>query len=223
MSIIKLEKINKTYPLGREKYHALKNISFEISAWEMAAIIGPSGSGKTTLLNVIGLIDGFDDGKFFFNGKDVTKINDIQASKIRNEEIGFVFQDFSLIENESVLFNVMLPMYFSKIPAKSMKQKALRALEEVGLPQNQFKKRAKYLSGGQKQRIAIARAIVNDPQIILADEPSGALDSESTTQIMKLFKELNDQSKTILIVTHDKTVSSYCSREICMKDGAILL
>ena len=122
-----------------------------------------------------------------------------------------------------VLFNVMLPMYFSKIPAKSMKQKALRALEEVGLPQNQFKKRAKYLSGGQKQRIAIARAIVNDPQIILADEPSGALDSESTTQIMKLFKELNDQSKTILIVTHDKTVSSYCSREICMKDGAILL
>ena len=215
MSIIKLEKINKTYPLGREKYHALKNISFEISAGEMAAIIGPSGSGKTTLLNVIGLIDGFDDGKFFFNGKDVTKINDIQASKIRNEEIGFVFQDFSLIENESVLFNVMLPMYFSKIPAKSMKQKALRALEEVGLPQNQ--------SGGQKQRIAIARAIVNDPQIILADEPSGALDSESTTQIMKLFKELNDQSKTILIVTHDKTVSSYCSREICMKDGAILL
>ena len=223
MSIIKLEKINKTYPLGREKYHALKNISFEISAGEMAAIIGPSGSGKTTLLNVIGLIDGFDDGKFFFNGKDVTKINDIQASKIRNEEIGFVFQDFSLIENESVLFNVMLPMYFSKIPAKSMKQKALRALEEVGLPQNQFKKRAKYLSGGQKQRIAIARAIVNDPQIILADEPSGALDSESTTQIMKLFKELNDQSKTILIVTHDKTVSSYCSREICTKDGAILL
>ena len=201
MSIIKLEKINKTYPLGREKYHALKNISFEISAGEMAAIIGPSGSGKTTLLNVIGLIDGFDDGKFFFNGKDVTKINDIQASKIRNEEIGFVFQDFSLIENESVLFNVMLPMYFSKIPAKSMKQKALRALEEVGLPQNQFKKRAKYLSGGQKQRIAIARAIVNDPQIILADEPSGALDSESTTQIMKLFKELNDQSKTILILS----------------------
>ena len=140
MSIIKLEKINKTYPLGREKYHALKNISFEISAGEMAAIIGPSGSGKTTLLNVIGLIDGFDDGKLFFNGKDVTKINDIQASKIRNEEIGFVFQDFSLIENESVLFNVMLPMYFSKIPAKSMKQKALRALEEVGLPLNQFKK-----------------------------------------------------------------------------------
>ena len=145
----------------------------------------------------------------------------LQSSRIRNEKTGFVFQDFCLLQNESVLFNVMLPLYFNQTPFRKMKRKAVETLQHVGLPENQYKKPVKLLSGGQKQRVAIARAIVNDPQVLLADEPSGALDSESSKQIMELFKKLNQEAKTIIVVTHDKTVSSYCKRNVNIKDGQV--
>lgn len=221
MNIIELNGINKTYPIGKEKFQALKNVSLAVEHGELLSIMGASGSGKTTLLNIIGLVDRFDSGKYLFAGEDVSKIRDRKSSRIRNEKIGFVFQDFCLLQNESVLFNVMLPLYFNQTPFRKMKRKAVETLQHVGLPENQYKKPVKLLSGGQKQRVAIARAIVNDPQVLLADEPSGALDSESSKQIMELFKKLNQEAKTIIVVTHDKTVSSYCKRNVNIKDGQV--
>lgn len=221
MSIIELNGINKTYPVGKEKFQALKKVSLTIQRGDMLSIMGASGSGKTTLLNIIGLVDNFDSGKYLFAGEDVSKIRDRKSAKIRNEKIGFVFQDFCLLQNETALFNVMLPLYFNQTPFRKMKQKAAEALQHVGLPENQYKKPVKLLSGGQKQRVAIARAIINDPQVLLADEPSGALDSESSKQIMELFQKLNQESKTIIVVTHDKTVSSYCKKTVNIKDGQV--
>ena len=221
-SIIELQKINKTYPIGKDKFQALKDVSLTIEKGAMLSIMGPSGSGKTTLLNILGLADHFDSGTYLLEGEDISKLKDTQSAKIRNQKIGFVFQDFCLLQNESALFNVMLPLYFSKVPYRKMRQKAIEALHHVGLPHNQFKKQIKLLSGGQKQRVAIARAIINEPQLILADEPSGALDSESSAQIMELFSKLNQENKTIIIVTHDNTVSSYCKQKIHIRDGIIL-
>lgn len=221
MNIIELQGVNKTYPIGKEKFQALKDVSLSIETGEMLSIMGASGSGKTTLLNIIGLVDGFDSGTYRFGGEDVSKIRDRKSAKIRNGKIGFVFQDFCLLPNEPALFNVMLPLYFNKTPYRKMKQKAIEALRHVGLPENQYKKQVKLLSGGQKQRVAIARAIINDPQVILADEPSGALDSESSKQIMELFQKLHEESKTIIIVTHDQTISGYCTRIVKIADGKI--
>ncbi|MFR1518604.1 MAG: ABC transporter ATP-binding protein [Clostridia bacterium] len=219
--MIELQGIDKTYPIGKDKFQALKDVSLTIEKGAMLSIMGASGSGKTTLLNILGLVDRFDSGTYLFEGEDVSRLGDRKSAKIRNQEIGFVFQDFCLLQNESALFNVMLPLYFSSVPYRKMKRKAIEALQHVGLPENQYKKQVKLLSGGQKQRVAIARAIINEPQVILADEPSGALDSESSAQIMELFTRLNQEGRTIIVVTHDKTVSGYCKQEIHIKDGRI--
>ncbi len=222
MNIIELHEINKTYPIGKDRFHALKNVSLTVERGEMLSVMGASGSGKTTLLNIIGLLDGFDSGEYILSGENVTKLRDHESANIRNGRIGFVFQDFCLLQNESALFNVMLPMYFNKTSFWKMKRKAAETLKHVGLQETQYKKPVKLLSGGQKQRVAIARAIVNEPDIILADEPSGALDSESSRQIMEVFKELNRESKTVIVVTHDETVSGYYNRVIRIGDGRIV-
>lgn len=220
--MIELNNLNKYYPLGKEKFHALKDINLTVEKGEMMSIEGQSGAGKSTLLHVIGLLDDFENGSYRLNGKDMQHLNDSKASKIRNAEIGFVMQEFSLINQKTVLFNVMLPLLFSKTPYSKIKGMAEQALERVGISDQKTKK-VNQLSGGQKQRVAIARAIVTNPSVILADEPTGALDSVTSKQIMELLREINQENKiTIIIVTHNKIVSEYCSRTIHMLDGKII-
>lgn len=220
-SLITVSALNKYYTVGDSQLHALKDITLDISQGEFIAIQGKSGSGKSTLLNILGCLDNFHDGEYTFLGENVSGLKDAKTARLRNEHIGFVLQDFSLINNKSVLFNVMLPLYFGKTPYGKMKGKALDALEKVGLS-DQAHKKANQLSGGQRQRVAIARAIVTQPELILADEPTGALDSETSGDIMRLFQSMNDRGITILVVTHDDTVADYCRRKITIKDGAIL-
>lgn len=183
--------------------------------------MGRSGAGKSTLLQIIGCLDLFDKGEYILDNYRIQEMHDSQLARIRNDKIGFVFQDFSLLNQQSVLFNVMLPMYFNKTPYKQMKERALHSLEIVGLLDH-TKKKAHQLSGGQRQRVAIARAIVNSPSIILADEPTGALDSETSKHIMDLFQRLNEIGLTIIVVTHDQAVADYCSRIITINDGKII-
>ena len=173
--IIEIKNLNKYYPLGKSRFHALKDVNVAVEKGEMVSIEGPSGAGKSTLLHIIGLLDGFDSGNYLLNGVDMKNLKDTKASRIRNEEIGFVMQDFSLINQKTVLFNVMLPLLFSKTPYSKIKGMAEDALESVGI-YDQKTKKVNQLSGGQKQRVAIARAIVTNPSVILADEPTGALD-----------------------------------------------
>ena len=202
-------------------FYALKNINIEIEDGSFIAIMGRSGAGKSTLLQIIGCLDVFDKGEYILDNYKIQEMHDSQLAKIRNDKIGFVFQDFSLLNQQSVLFNVMLPMYFNKTPYKQMKERAMHSLEVVGLLDH-AKKKAHQLSGGQRQRVAIARAIVNSPSIILADEPTGALDSETSKHIMDLFQRLNEIGLTIIVVTHDQAVADYCSRIITINDGKII-
>lgn len=219
--MIAVTKLNKYYPVGKEKFHALKDIDLTIDKGEFVAVQGKSGSGKSTLLNILGCLDGFDKGQYRLMEQDVGKMNDEKTAKMRNEHIGFVLQDFSLVNSKSVLFNVMLPLYFGKVPYRKMKPLALDALKQVGLNDQAIKK-ANQLSGGQRQRVAIARALVSSPDLILADEPTGALDSETAAQIMELLRSLNDKGITVVTVTHDDTVAGYCRRRIMIQDGRIV-
>lgn len=221
--MIQLEQICKTYAKGKPNaVQALKNVSLHIGEGELVAIIGKSGSGKTTLLNIIGCIDSFDQGKYLLNGQDISKKRDVALSKIRNREIGIVVQDFALIQSDTALDNVMLPFYFdSSVSLKSAKPKALAALQSVGL-EELANKSVNQLSGGQKQRVAIARAIVHAPSVLLADEPTGALDSKTAAEIMDVFKQLSEQGKTIIIVTHDLSIANQCDRIIEISDGVIV-
>lgn len=219
-TLITVSSLNKYYPVGDTRLHALKDVSFEVAKGEFIAIQGKSGSGKSTLLNILGCLDSFENGEYRFLGEDVSRLKDSKTARLRNRYIGFVLQDFSLINNKSVLFNVMLPLYFGKTPYGKMKGKALEALKQVGLA-DQARKKANQLSGGQRQRVAIARAIVGEPELVLADEPTGALDSETSGEIMALFRQMNADGITILLVTHDDTVAEYCRRRITIKDGAI--
>lgn len=221
--MIQLEQICKTYAKGKPNaVQALKNVSLHIGEGELVAIIGKSGSGKTTLLNIIGCIDSFDQGKYLLNGQDISKKRDVALSKIRNREIGIVVQDFALIQSDTALDNVMLPFYFdSSVSLKSAKPKALAALQSVGL-EELANKSVNQLSGGQKQRVAIARAIVHAPSVLLADEPTGALDSKTAVEIMDVFKQLSEQGKTIIIVTHDLSITNQCDRIIEISDGVIV-
>ena len=206
--MIELSGINKYYKYNKRKnYHALKDINLKIEDGEFVAIIGRSGAGKTTLLNIIGLLDNYDSGKYLIDGQNTQGMNDTKLSKLRNEKIGFVLQDYALIENKSVIINVMLPLFFNpKYSFSKMQQVAMKVIEKLGI-QDQSHKKVNQLSGGQKQRVAIARAIVNDPSFILADEPTGALDTKTSAEIMELFKSLNDEGKTVIIITHDPTVA----------------
>lgn len=219
--MIEVRNLNKYYNLGKTKFQALNNINLTIEEGEFVAIQGKSGAGKSTLLHILGCLDDFDTGEYFLNGKPIKDLSGTSTAKIRNEAIGFILQDFSLITYRSVLFNVMLPLYFNNTPSRKMKAMALKALQLVGV-EDQARKRVNQLSGGQRQRVAIARAIVNNPSMILADEPSGALDSETAKQIMELLKSMNEEGITVIVVTHDQEVADYCSRVINIRDGKII-
>ena len=220
--LIKTENLTKKYKLGKETFVALDKANLEIEDGEFVAIQGTSGAGKSTLLHILGCLDDADNGKYYLNGVDVFSLNDRKTAKLRNEKIGFVLQDFSLINHKKVGFNVMLPLYFNHTPNRQMKEMAHKALEAVGIDK-QFDKKANQLSGGQRQRVAIARAIISKPEIILADEPTGALDSETSVEIMNLLKELNEKNGiTLIVITHDDSVADYCKRKIIIKDGCIV-
>lgn len=219
--MIEITGLNKYYKVGKGRMHALKDINLSIENGESVAIQGKSGAGKSTLMYILGLLDNSFEGSVKIDGKEVKNLNDSKTAKLRNEKIGFVMQDFSLLENKSVLMNVMLPLFFNnKYNFGKMNEIAEKMLEKVGI-KDQAKKRVNQLSGGQKQRVAIARAIVNDPSYIFADEPTGALDTKTSSEIMELFKSLNEDGKTVIIITHDNDVASICKRRIEISDGII--
>lgn len=220
-NIIKLENVQKFYKVGKEQFHVLKSLSLEIEAGDFVMIMGKSGSGKTTLLNSLGFLDKFDDGKYLFNGEDVTNLNENQKSEFRNKNIGFIFQQFNLIETLDVYHNIELPLIYEGLLNKVDREKLVcEKLESVGLLEK-LKSMPLQLSGGQQQRIAIARALVNSPSLIFADEPTGALDSETSNDIMELLKNLNEQGKTIIMVTHDNDLVKYATKVVKLKDGVV--
>ena len=220
--MIKLNNIVKVYnPKKANEFKALHEVSCEIQDGEMVAVIGQSGAGKSTLLHILACIDSYQKGEYVIDGTLVKNLSERQYAKIRNEKIGMVMQDFALVEDFTALENVMIPLELSKRKIKGKKEKALSALKSVGI-EDLAKKPCNKLSGGQKQRVAIARAIVNDPSMILADEPTGALDTKTSDEIMELFKSLNKEGKTIVIVTHDPKVANQCDRIIEISDGRIL-
>ncbi|MDY6328353.1 MAG: ABC transporter ATP-binding protein [Lachnospiraceae bacterium] len=219
--MIRLININKTYNYKKANaFCALKGISLSINDGEMLAIVGKSGAGKSTLMHILGCIDDFESGDYFIDDINIKNISNGKKAKIRNEKIGIVMQDFALIEEYTVLENVIVPLLFDK-SKKDKKKTAIKAIESVGIG-DLTNKPVNKLSGGQKQRVAIARAIVNDPVFILADEPTGALDSNTSLEIMQVFKDLNKLGKTIIIITHDKDVAQKCDRIVEMKDGSFI-
>ena len=220
--MIEIKNINKTYNKGKANaFQALKDVSLTIEDGEMVAIIGKSGAGKSTLMHIIGCIDDFESGTYILNGEDISSIKEGKRAKIRNKDIGIVMQDFALVEDYTAIENVMIPLYFAKGKLlESKKSIAKKALEKVGIGEL-ASKRVNKLSGGQKQRVAIARAIVNNPSILLADEPTGALDVKTSAEIMGVFKELNEQGITVIIITHDMEVAEGCERVIEISDGRI--
>ncbi len=219
--MIVAENLSKIYPNGNEPFYALKQVSMTVADGEMVAIMGKSGAGKSTLLHVLGCLESFEEGRYVLDGQDVTALSARKLAKIRNEKIGFVMQDYSLLNQRSVLFNVCAPMLFNKTPYRQMKPLALAALDSVGVG-DCAEKNVVNLSGGQRQRVAIARALVNGAPLILADEPTGNLDSRTAAEIMALFGTLHGQGKTILIVTHDEQVASYCDRTVRISDGILV-
>lgn len=220
--IVELKDINKFYKVGKEKAHILKSINLNIKKGEFVMIMGKSGSGKTTLLNILGFLDKFDEGEYIFNNQDVTRLNESERANFRNLNIGFIFQQFNLINTLNIYQNVELPMiYNNKYSKQEKKEQIENNLSIVGLL-DKIKQKPVQLSGGQQQRVAIARALVNDPEIIFADEPTGSLDSDTGIEIMELLKELNKQGKTIIMVTHDEDLTKYASKVIKLKDGLIM-
>ncbi|MCC4313266.1 ABC transporter ATP-binding protein [Carnobacterium maltaromaticum] len=220
--MIELKDINKFYLSGEETFHVLRNIQLSIEEREFLAIMGPSGSGKSTLINLLGFIDRKFDGTYLFEGESLKNTSDNNLSKIRNQTVGFVFQNFSLIENNTVFENVELPLLYNGYTSRNTKEKVHSILEKVGIL-DKAQKYPKQLSGGQQQRVAIARALVNNPKFIIADEPTGALDSITSEEILTLFKELNEkEGVTIILVTHDLESVQYCQRLVKILDGKII-
>lgn len=220
-SLIELKNINKYYGTDKEKLHVLKSLNMEIEQGEFLMIMGKSGSGKTTLMNSLGFLDRFDDGVYLFNNEEVTHIDENKKSELRNKYMGFIFQQFHLIDSLTIGKNVELPLlYKGNVSKKVREELVLKYLTLVGLEEKIYR-HPKELSGGQQQRVAIARALINDPYVIFADEPTGALDSETGIQIMNILKELNNQGKTIIMVTHDGDLVNYATRVIKIKDGVI--
>jgi putative ABC transport system ATP-binding protein len=219
--LIKLEDIRRYYTVGTEVVHALNGVSFEVARGEWVAIIGQSGSGKSTLMNVLGCLDTPTGGRYWLNGKDVSHMADNELADIRNREIGFIFQTFQLLPRETALGNVELPLIYRGLRAKERRDRARAALDQVGLS-NRVTHRPNELSGGQRQRVAIARALVTDPSLLLADEPTGNLDSATGLEIIGLFEQLHRQGHTICLVTHEATLAARCPRAIRISDGLIV-
>ena len=219
--MIKIEKLHKSYPIGKDSLHVLKGIDLHIKEGEFVSIMGSSGSGKSTLLNIVGLLDIHDQGNYFLNGQLIKNMNEKKAAILRNKFLGFVFQSFNLISYKTALENVALPLYYKGLKRKERLKIALDYLEKVGLKEwaNHLPNE---LSGGQKQRVAIARALVTKPKVVLADEPTGALDSGTTDSVMDLLKDINNEGMTVFVITHVQEVAEQTKRIVQLKDGVII-
>lgn len=219
--VINLNKVSKKYEMGEEEFYALRDVSLKINKGEFVAIIGPSGSGKSTLMHVIGLLDKPSSGEVFLEGSEVHNLSEVTQAELRNKHIGFIFQVFSLLPRTSALENVEIPLIYSGVPKSQRDQRAIKALEIVGL-KDKLQNKPSQLSGGQQQRVAIARALINNPSLILADEPTGNLDSKSGEEILSLLSKLNKEGNTIVVVTHDSDIAGRAKRTVILKDGQII-
>lgn len=219
--MIEIKDLHKSYKMGTNSLHVLKGLNFNIEEGELVAIMGSSGSGKSTLLNILGMLDELDEGSYTLDGVSIKNLNETKAAQYRSKFLGFVFQSFNLINYKNAMENVALPLYYQKVPRKEREEKALKYLDQVGL-----KEWATHLpnelSGGQKQRVAIARAMASEPKVLLADEPTGALDSTTSYEVMDLIQKINDNGNTILVVTHEKDIAHMCKRIVHLKDGVIV-
>ena len=218
--IIRLEDICRIYRVGSQEVRALDGVSLSVYKNEYVAIMGPSGSGKSTLMNILGCLDSPDSGRYILNGTDVSEMEDGELADVRNREIGFVFQSFNLLPRYNALENVALPMVYAGVPAGERRVKAAQALRSVGL-EDRMDHRPNELSGGQRQRVALARALINSPSIILADEPTGNLDTHTSVEIMRLFDEIYRNGNTVIVVTHEEDIAAYAHRVIRLRDGRI--
>ena len=219
--MIDIKELNKSYKIGQNSLHVLKGINLQVNQGELVAIMGSSGSGKSTLLNIIGMLDNYDTGSYTLDNVTIKNLDETKAAKYRNQFLGFVFQSFNLINYKTALENIALPLYYQGIARKKRQQIALEYLDKVGLSE-WAEHLPSELSGGQKQRIAIARALASQPKVLLADEPTGALDSQTSEEVMALIKKINNEGKTILVVTHEHEIANMCARIITLKDGIIM-
>jgi len=219
--MLKINQLHKSYPIGDSSLHVLKGIDLEVEAGEMVAIMGSSGSGKSTLLNIIGMLDEADSGDYILDGVPIKNLNEKKAAIYRNKFLGFIFQSFNLINYKNALENVALPLYYQGLKRKERQEKGKFHLKKVGLLDWAHHLPSE-LSGGQKQRVAIARALAADPKLLLADEPTGALDTTTSYEIMEFLQQLNDEGKTILIVTHEEDIAEMCKRVVRLRDGVIM-
>ena len=219
--MIDIKELNKSYPIGNSSLHVLKGIDLKINEGELVAIMGSSGSGKSTLLNIIGMLDNYDSGSYKLDSVPIRDLDETKAAKYRNKFLGFVFQSFNLINYKTALENIALPLYYQGISRLDRQKIALEYLAKVGLA-DWAEHLPSELSGGQKQRIAIARALASQPKVLLADEPTGALDSTTSEEVMDLIKQINNEGKTILVVTHEQDIANMCKRIITLKDGIII-
>ena len=219
--MIEIKELHKSYSMGKSTLHVLKGINFKVAEGEMVAIMGSSGSGKSTLLNILGMLDVAEEGNYNLDGKLIKDLDETKAAIYRNKFLGFVFQSFNLISYKTALENVMLPLYYQKISRKERQKSAQKYLEDVGLGP-WASHHPNELSGGQKQRVAIARALVSEPKVLLADEPTGALDTKTSYELMDLLQKINDAGKTLLIVTHELDIAKMCKRIVHLRDGVIV-
>ena len=219
--MIEIKELNKSYPIGNSSLHVLKGIDLKINEGELVAIMGSSGSGKSTLLNIIGMLDNYDSGSYKLDNVPIKNLDETKAAKYRNKFLGFVFQSFNLINYKTALENIALPLYYQGVSRLERRKTALEYLSKVGLA-DWAEHLPSELSGGQKQRIAIARALASQPKVLLADEPTGALDSTTSEEVMDLIKQINKEGKTILVVTHEHDIANMCKRIITLKDGIIM-